>query len=79
MLRGITRLPDLAQQLDVPSILFILKPHSSWSQYRPDGGKFYPEDIDPTLCSHLLYAYNILECAPLRQLYEDEWGGNLEL
>ncbi|XP_013402309.1 chitotriosidase-1 [Lingula anatina] len=31
--------------------------HTNWSQYRPSPGKFFPEDIDPNLCTHLIYAF----------------------
>ena len=31
--------------------------YTNWSQYRPDGGKFLPEDVDATLCTHLIYVY----------------------
>jgi len=31
--------------------------YSNWAQYRPDPMKFFPEDIDPTLCSHLIFAF----------------------
>ncbi|XP_052133171.1 acidic mammalian chitinase-like isoform X9 [Frankliniella occidentalis] len=29
----------------------------TWAYYRPGNGKFTPEDIDPTLCTHLVYAF----------------------
>lgn len=29
----------------------------TWSVYRPDKGKFDVEDIDPHLCTHLVYAF----------------------
>ena len=31
--------------------------YTNWSQYRPDGGKFFPEDIDVNLCTHVVFAF----------------------
>ena len=30
---------------------------SNWSQYRNGDGKFLPKDIDPFLCTHVVYAF----------------------
>ncbi|KAJ7333003.1 hypothetical protein JRQ81_015183 [Phrynocephalus forsythii] len=30
---------------------------TNWAQYRPDKGRFTPENIDPNLCTHLIYAF----------------------
>jgi len=31
--------------------------HTNWSQYRPGAGKFVPEDLDPSLCTHMIYSF----------------------
>src|SRR6218665_2525476 len=31
--------------------------YSSSSQLRPDVGKFEPEDVDPGLCTHIIFAF----------------------
>ena len=31
--------------------------YSNWAQYRTNEGKFLPEDLDPTLCIHIINAY----------------------
>nr|XP_046241276.1 acidic mammalian chitinase-like [Scatophagus argus] len=30
---------------------------TNWGQYRPGAGKFFPTNIDPCLCDHLIYAF----------------------
>ena len=31
--------------------------YTNWSQYREGAGKFFPEDIDATLCTHLTFSF----------------------
>ncbi|CAF3055430.1 unnamed protein product, partial [Rotaria sp. Silwood2] len=47
---------------------------NSWSQYRPDQAKFYPEDLDGSLCTHIVYAFIVLKnskLAPFQSNDED--------
>lgn len=45
--------------------------YTNWAQYRPEGGKFLPEDVDPTLCTHLIYVYAKLQGNKLKPA---EWN-----
>lgn len=31
--------------------------YTNWSQYRPKKGKFVPENIDPFICTHIIFAF----------------------
>uniref|UniRef100_A0A8C1WAH0 chitinase n=1 Tax=Cyprinus carpio TaxID=7962 RepID=A0A8C1WAH0_CYPCA len=45
---------------------------TNWSQYRPDVGKYLPENVDPHLCTHLIYAFSIINQA--NELVKCEWN-----
>ncbi|KAE8297874.1 Acidic mammalian chitinase [Larimichthys crocea] len=45
---------------------------TNWSQYRTGQGKYLPENIDPFLCSHLVYAFAIINHA--NEITEYEWN-----
>ena len=34
--------------------------YDSRSQFRPGSGRFLPENIDPSLCTHMIYAFAML-------------------
>ena len=40
---------------------------------RPDAGKFVPEDIDPTLCTHVVYGFATLDQSQLVIKPFDQW------
>ena len=33
---------------------------TNWARYRPGGSKFYPQHIDPSVCTHILYSFATL-------------------
>jgi len=49
--------------------------YTNWSQYRPEGAKYFPEDIDVDLCSHLIYAFAAMEGNRLKAY---EWNDESE-
>lgn len=34
---------------------------TNWSQYRPRPAQFTPENIDPFLCTHIIYAFAYID------------------
>ncbi|XP_025836304.1 probable chitinase 10 [Agrilus planipennis] len=49
---------------------------TSWSFYRKSDGKFVPENIDPKLCTHVVYAFAILDS---KNLTITEFDSNADL
>ncbi|XP_051805851.1 acidic mammalian chitinase-like isoform X2 [Acanthochromis polyacanthus] len=45
---------------------------TNWSQYRPGAGKFLPANVDPNLCTHLIYAFSAV--SPSNELSTYEWN-----
>ncbi|XP_012524289.2 probable chitinase 10 [Monomorium pharaonis] len=47
---------------------------TNWAWYRQEGGKFVPEDIDPDLCTHVLYGFSVLDGSSLTIKSHDPWA-----
>lgn len=43
------------------NIAFHIALVTNWSSRRTDQGKFLPENIDPNLCTHIIYAFSVLD------------------
>ena len=85
-LRGPTRTPsDLKMthftQLWQSLISCTLKPATAnklvcyltkWSQYRTGAGRYLPRDVDPWLCTHLVYAFAVVNYA--NEIAEHKWN-----
>ncbi|XP_053101265.1 probable chitinase 10 isoform X3 [Hemicordylus capensis] len=44
-------------QLQLGSAYKLVCYFTNWSQYRPEPAKYFPSNIDPNLCTHLIYAF----------------------
>ena len=47
---------------------------TNWAWYRPEGGRYLPEDIDPDLCTHILYGFAVLDATSLTIKSHDPWA-----
>ncbi|XP_036388634.1 acidic mammalian chitinase-like [Megalops cyprinoides] len=45
---------------------------TNWSQYRPGTGRYLPTNVDPFLCTHLIYAFSIINYN--NELVTYEWN-----
>ncbi|OWR42920.1 chitinase-related protein 1 precursor [Danaus plexippus plexippus] len=47
--------------------------YTNWAWYRPSAGKYTPDDIDPSLCTHIVYAFAVLDSRKLVMKPHDNW------
>ena len=47
---------------------------TNWSWYRQGVGKFLPEHIDPELCTHIVYAFAVLNGNEFVIKSHDSWA-----
>lgn len=47
---------------------------TNWSWYRQEAGKFVPEDIDPELCTNVIYAFAVIDPETNTIKMQDKWA-----
>lgn len=47
---------------------------TNWAWYRQGLGKYRPEDIDPELCTHIVYGFAVLDGTNLVIKPHDTWA-----
>ncbi|KAG7164861.1 chitinase 10-like 4 [Homarus americanus] len=47
---------------------------TNWAWYRPNIGKYTPDNIDPTLCTHIVYGFAVLDYSNLIMKPHDSWA-----
>lgn len=48
---------------------------TNWSQYRPGTGRYLPDNVDPHLCTHLIYAFSKINHS--NELAPYEWNDDV--
>ena len=66
------RLPDNLR----PPVIFCY--FTNWSYKRPGMGKFTPEDVDASLCTHIVFAFATIEDNKLQGSEDNDEGGTYE-
>lgn len=46
--------------------------YTNWAQYRPQSGSFFPENINPKLCTHIIFAFAKIN--DFHELQAFEWN-----
>lgn len=46
--------------------------YTNWAQYRPEPANFVPENINPYMCTHLVYAFASLEANQIKSTAEND-------
>jgi len=46
---------------------------TNWAQYRPNATKFIPSDVNPFLCTHVIYAFAAINTTT-HELKAFEWN-----
>ncbi|XP_021959289.1 probable chitinase 10 [Folsomia candida] len=47
---------------------------TDWAWYRTAAGKYSPDDIDPTLCTHIVYSFILLDASTSQVKIADSWA-----
>ncbi|XP_066157317.1 probable chitinase 10 [Euwallacea fornicatus] len=67
--------PPLSEPLKPKSDYFkIVCYFTNWAWYRQGTGKYLPEDIDPELCTHIVYGFAVLDFSNLIIKAHDSWA-----
>ncbi|KAK1152183.1 chitotriosidase-1-like [Acipenser oxyrinchus oxyrinchus] len=45
--------------------------YTNWSQYRPEKGRFGPENVDPSICTHIIYSIATFNDSLVLTTYEN--------
>uniref|UniRef100_A0A4W3GL47 Acidic mammalian chitinase n=1 Tax=Callorhinchus milii TaxID=7868 RepID=A0A4W3GL47_CALMI len=73
---GLALLLQLQLVVVVPASSFkLVCYYTNWAQYRPAAGKFFPENVDPCLCTHLIYAFGSMTAN--HELTTYEWNDDI--
>uniref|UniRef100_UPI00398E62C2 acidic mammalian chitinase-like n=1 Tax=Pristiophorus japonicus TaxID=55135 RepID=UPI00398E62C2 len=65
----------LLSQLQLGTNYKLICYFTNWAQYRPGIGKFMPENIPPCLCTHLIYAFAMIDNT--HKLMTKEWNDEI--
>ncbi|XP_068080442.2 chitinase-3-like protein 1 isoform X3 [Danio rerio] len=72
MNRGITHLIGLNLLFQFVACSKLVCYFTNWSQYRSGTARYLPENVDPNLCTHLIYAFAIINYA--NNIAGSEWN-----
>jgi len=72
--RPATPPPNEGPVIDISGDYKVVCYFTNWAWYRRGNGKYTPEDIDPELCTHIVYGFAVLDSNTLLMKAHDSWA-----
>lgn len=69
-----TKQPPVIIHNDDPNAFKVVCYFTNWAWYRPGDGKYTPDNIDETLCTHIVYGFAVLNRDSLTIRPHDSWA-----
>lgn len=75
MIRELTRIQIVSTMIIIIiSVVQIVCYFTNWAWYRRGVGRYVPENIDHTLCTHIVYGFAVLDYSDLIVKAHDSWA-----
>lgn len=65
---------EIAPIPDDPNGFKVVCYFTNWAWYRPGSGKYTPDDIDESLCTHIVYGFAVLDRENMAIKTHDSWA-----
>ena len=69
-----TEFKDIDEEIEIDEEHKVVCYFTNWAWYRPEAGKYQPQDIEADLCTHIVYGFAVLDPETLTVKAHDTWA-----